>query len=52
MAGSAAFEERDFAAAARHWRALLALLPAGSPEHRELAAAIARADLSAGAGVR
>lgn len=52
MAGSAAFEERDFAAAARHWRALLAQLPPGSAEHRELAAAVARADLSAGAGVR
>ncbi len=52
MAGSAAFEERDFAAAARHWRALLAQLPPASAEHRELEAAIARADLSAGAGVR
>ncbi len=52
MAGSAAFEERDFAAAARHWRALLAQLPPESGEHRELAAAIARADLSAGAAVR
>ncbi|MBK9115037.1 MAG: hypothetical protein IPM22_05235 [Betaproteobacteria bacterium] len=52
LAGSAAFEEGDFAAAARHWRALLAQLPPASAEHRELAAAIARADLSAGAGVR
>ena len=52
MAGSAAFEERDYAAAARHWRTLLAQLPPASAEHRELAAAVARADLSAGAGVR
>ena len=52
MAGSAAFEERDYAAAARHWRALLAQLPPASAEHRELAAAVARADLSAGARVR
>ena len=50
MAGSAAFEERDFTAAARHWRVLLAQLPPGSAEQRELAAAIARADLSASAG--
>ena len=31
MAGSAAYERGDFAAAARHWKALLAQLAAGSP---------------------
>lgn len=52
MAGSAAFEQREFDAAGRYWRMLLAQLPEGSPQHRELAAAIARAErlaLAAGA---
>ncbi len=52
MAGSAAYEARDFAGAARYWRELLALAPPGSSEQRELAAAIARADLLAASGVR
>jgi len=44
MAGSAAYEQREFDGAARYWRMLLAQLPEGSPQHRELAAAIARAE--------
>jgi cytochrome c-type biogenesis protein CcmH len=44
MAGSAAFEQQDFAAAAQYWQQLLAQLPASSLRHRELAAAIARAE--------
>jgi cytochrome c-type biogenesis protein CcmH len=44
MAGSAAFDQREFDAAARYWRTLLPQLPEGSPQQRELAAAIARAE--------
>lgn len=44
MAGSAAYEQRDYAAAVHHWRQLLAQLPESSSEQRELAAAIARAE--------
>ena len=44
MAGSAAFEQRDYAAAVRHWQALLAQLPENSRQQRELAAAIARTE--------
>ena len=44
MAGSAAFEQGEFASAASYWRTLLAQLPERSTEHRELSAAIARAD--------
>jgi cytochrome c-type biogenesis protein CcmH/NrfG len=44
MAGSAAFEQHDYAAAVRHWQALQAQLPANSRQQRELAAAIARAE--------
>jgi cytochrome c-type biogenesis protein CcmH len=44
MAGSAAYELQDFAAAARYWQQLLGQLPASSVRHRELAAAIARAE--------
>jgi cytochrome c-type biogenesis protein CcmH len=44
MAGSAAFEQREFASAARYWRTLLAQIPERSVEHRELSAAIVRAD--------
>jgi cytochrome c-type biogenesis protein CcmH len=44
MAGSAAYEQRDYATAARLWRQLLAQLPDGSQEHRELTAALARID--------
>jgi cytochrome c-type biogenesis protein CcmH len=44
MAGSAAYEAGDFRGASRYWQQLLALLPADSREHAELAAAIARAE--------
>ncbi len=44
MAGSAAFEQQDYAAAAQYWQQLLAQLPASSLRHWELAAAIARAE--------
>ena len=43
MAGSAAYEQRDFSAAAGYWRRLLPLLALGSQRHAELTAAIARA---------
>jgi cytochrome c-type biogenesis protein CcmH len=44
MAGSAAYERRDFAGAAAYWRRLLPQLPEGSQSQRELAAAIAGAE--------
>jgi cytochrome c-type biogenesis protein CcmH len=44
MAGSAAYEQRDFASAVRYWRQLLAQLPERSIRHQELATAIARAE--------
>lgn len=47
MAGSAAYEAGDFRDAARYWQQLLALLPADSPEHGQLAAAVARAERKA-----
>jgi cytochrome c-type biogenesis protein CcmH len=50
MAGSAAFEQGDPAAAAGYWRQLLAQLPPRSPERDELATAVARAEELAAAG--
>lgn len=44
MAGSAAYGRGDYRAAARHWRTLLDRLPAGTPAHAELAAAVERAE--------
>ena len=44
MAGSVAYERRDYRTAARYWRTLLANFPAGTPAHGELAAAIERAE--------
>jgi cytochrome c-type biogenesis protein CcmH len=44
MAGSAAFEAGDFAAAARSWRRLLAQLTDGTQERRDLALAIREAE--------
>ena len=44
MAGSAAYEQRDFAGAAQYWRQLLAQLPDRSVQHQELATAIARVE--------
>ena len=44
MAGGAAFEAGDFAAAVRNWRQLLAMMPAGTPAYRELDLAIRKAE--------
>ncbi|MDO9284353.1 MAG: hypothetical protein Q7U26_05600 [Aquabacterium sp.] len=44
LAGSAAWEAGDFTLAARHWQRLLQQLPAGSPRHVQLAAAVQRAE--------
>lgn len=44
MAGSAAYEQGEFEETLRYWRPLLAKLDAGSQQHRELAAAIARTE--------
>jgi cytochrome c-type biogenesis protein CcmH len=44
MAGSAAYERRDFAAAVQYWRSLLAQLQAGTQPHGELSAAIERGE--------
>ncbi|MHB1122207.1 MAG: tetratricopeptide repeat protein [Ramlibacter sp.] len=44
LAGSAAWEARDFAAATDHWKRLLERLPPGSSRHGELAAAIRAAE--------
>jgi cytochrome c-type biogenesis protein CcmH len=42
MAGSAAYEAGDIAAAVRYWRELLAQLPEPTRAHQELAAAVER----------
>jgi cytochrome c-type biogenesis protein CcmH len=47
MAGSAAYERRDFAAAAHYWQRLLPQLAAGSPPQQAVSAAIARAERQA-----
>lgn len=47
LAGSAAWERRDFAQAAHHWQRLLEQTAAGSARHAALSAAIARAELRA-----
>lgn len=44
MAGSAAYEVGEYAAAARHWQQLLPQLQGAPQRHAELAAAIARAE--------
>lgn len=44
LAGSAAWEAKDFAGAVAHWKRLLERLPAGSLRHGELAAAIRAAE--------
>ena len=44
LAGSAAYEAREFAAAARYWQRLIEQIPASDPRHGELAAAIERAE--------
>ena len=42
MAGSVAYEVRDYARAVLYWEQLLAQLPAGGGDHAQLSAAIAR----------
>ncbi|MCX7142031.1 MAG: hypothetical protein NT123_13340 [Proteobacteria bacterium] len=44
MAGSAEYEQRDYAAALGYWQPLLTALEPGSQRHAELAAAIERAE--------
>ena len=44
MAGSAEYERGDYAAAVAYWRQLLTALEPGSQAHKELSAAIARAE--------
>jgi len=44
MAGSAAYERRDFAGAARYWRTLLQSTPVDAPGRGELEAAVERAE--------
>ena len=44
IAGSAEYEQGDYAAALRYWQPLLAALEPGSKPHTELAAAIARTE--------
>jgi len=49
LAGSAAYEQGDYASALLFWRPLLAQLDSGSQMHRELAAAISRTESLAAA---
>lgn len=44
LAGSAAWEAKDFAGAAAHWKRLLERLPGGTARHGELTAAIRAAE--------
>ncbi len=44
MAGSAAYERNEFAAAASYWRQLLAQIPQHAPAYRELATATREAE--------
>ena len=44
MAGSAAYERRDFRMAATYWKVLLAQMTPGTPTYAELATAIQRAE--------
>jgi cytochrome c-type biogenesis protein CcmH len=44
MAGSAAWERRNFRMASAYWKDLLARMPPGTPAHAELATAIERAE--------
>ncbi len=46
LAGSAAWEQRDFAAASRYWKRLLEQIAPDDARHAELSAAIERADRS------
>lgn len=51
MAGSAAYERREFALAADYWHRLLLQMPEGSTGHRALADGIARAERLAATAV-
>jgi cytochrome c-type biogenesis protein CcmH len=48
LAGTAAFEEKNFGRAAEYWRRLLKLIPPDSDAAREIAAAVAQAEKAAG----
>ena len=48
LAGSAAWEQRDYAGAATQWKRLLVQIPVGTARHGELARAIDRAEQRAG----
>lgn len=48
LAGTVAFNRRDYKAAAQHWEKRLALLPAGSESAQEIAASIAEAKALSG----
>jgi tetratricopeptide (TPR) repeat protein len=50
LAGTSAYTRGDFAAAARHWRVLLPLLPAGSAMAREVSERLADAERRAHTG--
>ncbi len=47
LAGSAAWEVRDFAKAAMYWKRLLEQIPVGEPRHAELNRAVLRAEQQA-----
>jgi cytochrome c-type biogenesis protein CcmH len=47
MAGSAEIERGDYAAALRYWETLLEVLPPGSAQYRDLAAAVGRTRMRA-----
>lgn len=47
LAGSAAWEVRDFAKAAMYWKRLLEQMPVGGPRHAELSLAVERAEQQA-----
>ncbi|MDP2786018.1 MAG: c-type cytochrome biogenesis protein CcmI [Sulfurimicrobium sp.] len=48
LAGTAAYEKKNFAMAAEYWRRLLKLLPPGTDASRGIAAAVAEAEKAAG----
>lgn len=48
LAGTAAYQEKDFAQAAEYWRRLLKIIPPDTDVSREVAAAIADAEKAAG----
>jgi len=50
LAGTDAFFRSNFADAVRHWEAVLAMLPPGSPDAQNLAAGIEKAKSQLGAG--